>query len=444
VSGTFNPNVIFGSFTGTLGYDAHDVFLTFSAPSGPPPGPTFFTSLLPPGSPINVRNVAGAIDGFIAGGGALPPGFESIFTFTPPQIVNAMTLLSGEVGTGAQQSAFQLTSEFLALLINPSPGGGAGLAMPFAPERAELPDEIASAYAAVLKAPPPARLRPVSRFSIWGAAFGGSNSTNGDPTGVGSHDATTRTGAFAAGLDYLISPDTVAGFALAGGGTNWGLSAGLGSGRSDVFQAGVYGSHRFGPAYVAGAISFGSYWMSTDRTVTVAGTDQLSASFLAQDLGARLEGGYRIPTALAFAVTPYAALQAQSFTAPAYHEAATSGSPQFALSYNARTATAVRTELGSRFEKTVLQGDGTMLGLFARVAWAHDSQSNPALSATFLGLPTASFVVNGAAPPSDLLLLTAGAEWRLRNGWSFLGKFDGELANGSQTYAGTGRVRYAW
>jgi len=50
----------------------------------------------------------------------------------------------------------------------------------------------------------------------------------------------------------------------------------------------------------------------------------------------------------------------------------------------------------------------------------------------------------GATPPSDLLLLTAGAEWRLRQGWSFLAKFDGEFGDRSQTYTGTARARYTW
>jgi hypothetical protein len=46
--------------------------------------------------------------------------------------------------------------------------------------------------------------------------------------------------------------------------------------------------------------------------------------------------------------------------------------------------------------------------------------------------------------PADLALFTAGAQWRWRNGWSFLAKFDGEFAAGSETYIGTGRIRYTW
>ena len=55
------------------------------------------------------------------------------------------------------------------------------------------------------------------------------------------------------------------GFALAGGGTNWSLAQGLGGGKSDAFQAGVYGATRSGPAYLAGAFAFTNHWMSTDR-----------------------------------------------------------------------------------------------------------------------------------------------------------------------------------
>ena len=69
VSGTFNPNVRFGIYTGTLSYDADDAYLTFAV--------TRVTPLLPPGAPTNVLNVAGAIDNFIAGGGTPPPAFQN-------------------------------------------------------------------------------------------------------------------------------------------------------------------------------------------------------------------------------------------------------------------------------------------------------------------------------------------------------------------------------
>jgi uncharacterized protein with beta-barrel porin domain len=100
---------------------------------------------------------------------------------------------------------------------------------------------------------------------VWGAGYGGSNRTTGDVTVVGSHDLSARTAGGAAGLDYRLAPGTVVGFALAGAGTNWSLAQGIGGGKSDAFQAGVYGTTRWGPAYVAAALAFTDHWMSTDR-----------------------------------------------------------------------------------------------------------------------------------------------------------------------------------
>ena len=85
-----------------------------------------------------------------------------------------------------------------------------------------------------------------------------------------------------------------------------------------------------------------------------------------------------------------------------------------------------------------------MLALRARLAWAHDSVSDPALAPVFQALPGASFIVNGATPAKNSALASAGTELRLANGVSLLAKFDGEFASHSTTYAGTGTVRYVW
>ena len=282
-------------------------------------------------------------------------------------------------------------------------------------------------------------------WNIWAAAYGGEGNIKGDPTGIGSNNLTTRAGGFATGVDYRVAPDTVVGFALAGGRTSWGLAAGLGGGRSDVLQAGLYGLQQNGAAYLSGALAYASYWASTDRTVTIAGSDTLSASYVAQNLGGRLEGGYRVTWWAPFSIIPYAAVQAQAFRTPGYGESGSLGAPDpFALSYATQTATLLRSELGSRFDQVFAQADGDSIVLFGRAAWAHDWQSNPNLTATFIELPIATFVVDGAAPPKNLALATAGAEWRWSNGWSIMAKFDGEFAKCSDIYMGTARVRYLW
>jgi uncharacterized protein with beta-barrel porin domain len=69
--------------------------------------------------------------------------------------------------------------------------------------------------------------------------------------------------------------------------------------------------------------------------------------------------------------------------------------------------------------------------------------NDPSLAAVFQTLPGASFIVNGALPAKDSALVSAGAEYRLANGLTLLGKFDGEFASRSSTYAGTGALRYS-
>src|SRR4029077_3087828 len=321
--------------------------------------------------------------------------------------------------TGAQQVGFQMTNQFLGLMLDPfvdGRGGGvpgtSGPALGFAPEQAALPDDIALAYSKVLKAPAMPAATFDQRWTAWGGAYGGGHKTSGDPAVLGSHDLTATTAGFAGGLDYRLTPNSVVGFALAGGGTNWSLSQGLGSGKSDAFQGGVYGATRWGAAYLAGAFAYTNHWMSTDR-FAFAG-DHLTASFNAQSYGGRVEGGYRFATFFG-GITPYAAIQAQSFHTPGYSENdLTAGG--FALGYNSRNASDTRSELGARFDRLLLLPPEAALTMRARLAWAHDWISDPTLAALFQTLPGAGFVVNGATPAKNSALTSAGAELRLANG----------------------------
>jgi outer membrane autotransporter protein len=266
-----------------------------------------------------------------------------------------------------------------------------------------LPPDIALAYASILtKATPKPNLD--ERWSTWGAAYGGANIANGNAT-MGSSNVTTSTYGFASGMDYHVTPNTVLGFALAGGSTGRGLGSGTGSGRSDAFQVGVYGVTRSGPAYLSSTLAFANHWFTTNR---VAVGDQLTANFDRQSYGVRFEGGYRYPVLRTLGVTPYAALQVQDFHTPSYSESDLTGGG-LGLGYNAMNATDVRTELGGRFDHPMLVA-GMPAILRARVAWAHDFVGNPALGAAFQSLPGSNFTVNGAPIPHDSALTSVGAE----------------------------------
>ena len=398
-----------------------------------------------PGLTKNQRAVGNALEGAYSitlTGPAATLYTNLLMTGTP----DALSQLSGEVATGAQQPAFQLMNEFMSVMLDPfvdrrsGVGGVYGYAIPFAPDREPLPEDIALAYSKVLRTPVSKAIPFEQRWSVWGAGYGGANHTSGDLLVVGSHDLSAHTAGGAAGLDYRVAPGSIVGFALAGGGTGWSLAQGLGSGSSDAFQAGVYAKTHSGPFYLAGALAYTQHWMSTDR-VAFAG-DRLQAQFNAESFGGRAEAGYRIPNAIA-AITPYAAVQAQNFHTPTYSETDITGGGS-GLTYASRNATDTRSELGARFDRPILVNWNAVLALRARIAWAHDRISDPSLMPTFEALPGASFIVNGATPAKNSALTSAGAELRLINGVSLLAKFDGEFAAHSQTYAGTGTVRYVW
>jgi len=420
--------------TATLTYTPTDVLLAFNANLG-----------IGGNLNINQQNVANTLNNFFNAGGALPGGFVPVFGLTGGNLQNALTQLSGEANVDGQAVTFQQMTQFLTLMLDPfvagrnGVGGGGAGALGFAPEQeAYFPSDIALAYNAILKAPPPKPATLDQRWTAWGTAYGGSDKTNGDPT-VGSNTFTANTFGFAAGMDYRPAPDTILGFALAGGGTNWTLAQALGGGHSDAFQAGVYGTKYFGPAYAAASLAVANNWMTTNRTAL---GDQLTSSFNAQSVGGRVEAGYRYAVQPAIGVTPYGALQAQNFHTPSRSEIDLTGGG-LGLSFAAMNATDTRSELGARFDGLTTL-NGLPLILRGRLAWAHDWVSNPALSAVFQALPGASFVVNGAALPANSALASAGAELKLNPHLSLLGKFDGEFANGSQTYAGTGTLRYTW
>jgi autotransporter-associated beta strand protein len=437
VSGTFASNVtntnLPQNFSDTLSYDATHAYLDLTLGFA---GPNFGSGLS-----INQQNVANTLTHFFNANGGIPAVYG---TLTP----TGLTQASGELATGSQQTTFDAMNLFLGLLTDPFMNrNGAAPSAPGASGYAEEGDTNAyaatrktDAFAMFTKAPP---VPFVPRWSVWAAGYGGSQSTSGNAV-VGSNDTTSSVYATAVGADYLFSPNTIAGFALAGGGTNFSV-ANSGSGHSDLFQAGVYVRHTEGPAYITAALAYGWQDITTNRTVSVAGLDQLRAEFDANSYSGRVEGGYRFvaPWTGGVGITPYAAGQFTTFDLPSYAEQVLSGAGSFALAYGAKDVTDARSELGFRTDKSFLVRDG-ILTLRTRFAWAHDYDPDRSIAATFQALPGASFVVNGAAQAADSALTTASVEMNWRNGWSAAATFEGEFSDVTSSYAGKGVVRYQW
>jgi uncharacterized protein with beta-barrel porin domain len=445
VNGTFNSLVntnLPSGFTPTLGYDATHAYLNLTLNFVPPPlnpSPNFGSGLN-----VNQQNVGNALINFFNTTGSIPLVFG---TLTPA----GLSQISGETATGSQQTTFDAMTQFMGVMTDPFiTGRGDGFGAPggtptgYASTRAT--GAARDANAMFTKAPVFTKAPAIPfdrRWSVWAAGFGGSQTTDGN-TALGSNSATSRIYGTAVGADYRISPYTLAGFALAGGGTGFSVANG-GSGHSDLFQAGAFIRHTVGQAYISGALAYGWQDVTTNRTVTVAGINQLRAEFNANAFSGRVESGYRFvtPAMGGIGITPYAAAQFTTFDLPAYAESVLSGANTFALAYGARDVTDTRSELGIRTDKSYAM-QNAILTLRSRVAWAHDFDPNRGIGATFQALPGASFVVNGAAQASDSALTTASAEIKWPNGWSAAATFEGEFSEVTRSYAGKGVVRYAW
>jgi uncharacterized protein with beta-barrel porin domain len=442
VSGTFSPNAVNtnlpSGFKTSLSYDPAHAFLDLQ-----------LAFVAPPGSGLsgNQQGVGNALTNFFNTNGSIPLVFGGL---TPA----GLTQISGETAVGSQQTTFNAMGQFMGLLTDPFMGRGNGFGGATATPGYAEEDDQANAYAAqkrlsaerdayamFTKAPLAKVYEP--RWSVWASGFGGSQTTDGNAA-LGSNNTTSSFAGTAVGADYLFSPNTIAGFALAGGGTSFSVANG-GSGRSDLFQAGAYVRHTNGPIYVSAALAYGWQDITTDRTLTIAGLDHLRAEFNANAYSGRVEGGYRFvaPWTGGIGITPYAAGQFTTFDLPAYAESVVTGTPAFALAYAAKSVTDTRSELGFRTDKSFAMPDG-ILTLRSRFAWAHDFDPDRSIAATFQALPGASFVVNGAAQASDSALTTASAEMKWMNGWSAAATFEGEFSNVTRSYAGKGVVRYAW
>jgi uncharacterized protein with beta-barrel porin domain len=445
LTGTFDSASLTNNFgrNARLSYVGNNVLLTID--------PGLLSPVLPGNASINNRNVARGIDNGLEGGAILPASFNGLFLLTGNNLLNALTQISGETSIGSQQTTFDAMTQFMGLVSDPFTAGRGGTApapfafaedeaLAYAPNGRKRTRTERDAFAMFTKAPPRAY---EARWNVWAAGFGGSRTTDGN-TALGSNRTTGNIAAVAVGADYWFSPSTVAGFALAGGGTSFSVANG-GSGRSDLFQAGAFVRHNFASSYITATAAYGWQDISTDRLITAVGTERLRANFNANAFSGRIEGGNRwlVPQLAGIGLTPYAAVQLTAFDLPAYAETSADGVGGFALNYAAKTVTATRTELGLRGDKSFAVDDA-LLTLRGRAAWAYNYNTDRNVSAVFESLPGSAFIVNGARAAHNAALTSASAEMSFNGGWSVAATFEGEFSDVSRSFAGKGAVRYAW
>ncbi|MBN8943521.1 MAG: autotransporter domain-containing protein [Rhizobiales bacterium] len=428
LTGTFNAVDVQGTFGPGIGtqvsYTGNDALLTLSANALLP--------LLPAGAPTNPTNVARGIDRAVAGG-ANSSAFLSVYLQSPGGMVASLNTLSGEAATGSQGAALGAASLFLNLMLDPMAGARGAQASGAGPSLIQMADLNAG------RATPAARVE--QGWSLWTKAFGQSGRTQGDAA-TGSAAASAGLYGVAAGADRRLSADTLVGFALAGGGTSYGLG-GRGGGTGDLFQIGLYGSTRFGNGYVSAAAAYGWNGFDIKRNVNIAGPEVYSSRVTAQTYGGRLEAGWRFGQR-AFGWTPYAALEAIGYSAPGYSETSSPAGGAFGLTFAAKSTASLRGELGVRLDGQTRVSETADLITYGRLAWAYQARTDRSIDAQFQTLANSAFTVFGARPSMHTALASVGAELRLAGGVKVSSSIEGELGERHHAIRANAGLRYEW
>lgn len=449
-----HPGGLVGTFAGlttnfnsaflsaALSYDAENVFLRFDRSA------VSFTSV---GQTGNQRAVGAGLDriGVVSGN----PLLNGLLLGSVDQARSAFDRISGEGLAAAQNSAFRASSLFTSSVNDQAnawrtgrdDGGNAvvvdnGGALGYAREAAH------ASAGPFTKAPAAARLDRTWR--VWGSAFGGSGTLQGD-AGLGT--AAQKDSLFGGniGLDYQVWPNWLVGVAFGGSEGNFAVDSRATSGKVDGVHGGIYSTLTLGQLYLSNATTVSSFSNKTTRvTGNIGGlaTETERGNFSSWQLRSRFEVGHDFAVA-GGRLTPFAAFEIAQLYSDAFAESSqTSGSAPGALGLAVarQTTTSAPLFLGIRGERRIELANGMALTPQASLAWVHEFAPTRNLNGTLVSLPGASFIVDGARPASDTAQVSVGAQFDVTRNAALFANFEGEFSGVTQAYAGEGGIRMAW
>lgn len=352
-----------------------------------------------PGLTRNQRAIGSGLEQGYVGASTSDAGlYSTLLTSQVPPVAVAASYdaIGGEGITGSQQTIFDAADSFIETIREQ---GGFWLSG----GEAESATEAASNPPGDPPGNTPARQRG---WRVWADGSGGGGRLESDPA-TGAAPLATRSWGGAAGLDYQVTPNLLAGIAAGGSASSFSVSERGTNGTADGGQLGIYGLDRWSRLYTSGALAWGRYGVGTTRSVAafgLAGTD--TGNFAASVYTGRIEAGYMVATPFA-EVTPFAAFEPAWISLPNFDETAgATGSPLFALAYSGRTAASLPTSLGVQLDRTALLANGWTLAPYLRVAWVHEFDGTRSLTANLLSAPGAGFSLSGTPAPEDSALLT--------------------------------------
>jgi outer membrane autotransporter protein len=399
------------------------------------------------GETQNQRAVARALDpGYSTG----LTGNAAIFygNLLAATSTKALDQISGEGASGAKETTFGAADTFLTMMMDQGSFWRSGdtndaNGATFGAGRLNYAEDPAQPSA--LKAiKVPADYEP--RWRAWTAGFDGAWSLHGEGA-PGSAGLTHSTASGAAGLDYQLDRDLLFGVAIGGSASNFTVADRSTSGSLAGGNIGAYGVALRGPWYASGAMTFGAYSNTINRTIAGVGpTETATGSFNSNLLGGRFEIGYK-QAFDNFSITPFVALQFSELWQPGYSETSTAatGAPGvLGVTYGSRVTPSLPSFLGAQFDTRVTLANGTVWSPYVRVSWVHEFEPTRDITASFLSVPGASFTVDGPRAASDALRISVGSKLAIASNASLFASFDGEFSDRGSMVAGKGGAKIVW
>ncbi len=285
------------------------------------------------------------------------------------------------------------------------------------------------------------------RWRGWVGGFDGTSLLRGqaDP---GSADQRNNLAGAVGGVEYLFSPDLLAGVAVGGSSSSFSVPDRSTSGSLTGSHFGAYTVARFSPWYVAGAVQYSHFDNNTSRSILGVGPTETAVGSFGSDLfSGRVEVGWQYTLMPGFAVTPFAAVQAAQLRQRSFDETSFGPNGTFganALGFASERVSSLPTFLGTEFDARYALGNGMILSSFSRLSWVHEFDPARNVTASFLALADSTFTVDGPRATPDAARIDLGAELKVDPRTAFFANFNGEFSDRSQFYAGKGGVRVNW
>jgi outer membrane autotransporter protein len=273
-----------------------------------------------------------------------------------------------------------------------------------------------------------------------GGAWVQATGADGNLATPGFAGASYSGGGAVAGVDTAVGDGSAIGVAFSWNRMTSDYNGDIGRSTSRTSGISVYGRWSLGDAYLAGRI--GQDWVrsTVDRTAYL-GLDTQSIGTKRDDKlsSAYAEAGYAFK-ADHWTVTPFGSLGLNHLDRDGFTEQGAGG---FGLTARSQTLDESIGQLGSRFGYSWSTSAGTT-SLSGYALWQHlFGGRDLGLNASYVGEPTASFVVEGINPVKDSGWVGIGLTSSLGQHWSWWLNFDAQVAGkGNTARAATAGVKF--